>query len=69
MVSKMKIKSKVVKFTGERKVVEIPYSVRENFSVGDIVSIEKSTGKITKPTTSVRIIANKREDKSSPKKS
>lgn len=37
----MKIKSKVVKFTGERKIVEIPHAVKDNFKIGEEVTIEK----------------------------
>jgi len=50
MILKMKFKSKVVKFTGERKIVEIPESVRNNFKIGEKVTIEKKlkTGGQTK---------------------
>jgi len=37
----MKIKSKVAKFTGNRKIVEIPNAVKDNFNIGDEVTIEK----------------------------
>ena len=37
----MKIKSKVTKFTGERKIVEIPKAARDNFKLGEEVNIEK----------------------------
>ena len=37
----MKFKSKVAKFTGERKIVEIPESVRDNFKIGEEVTITK----------------------------
>ena len=40
----MKFKSKVAKFTGERKIVEIPESVRDNFKVGEEVMITKKDG-------------------------
>jgi len=36
----MQIKSKVNKF-GDRKIVEIPKSVRDNFAIGEIVYITK----------------------------
>ena len=38
---KIKIISKVIKFTGPRKIVEIPASIRDNFRLGETVSIEK----------------------------
>jgi hypothetical protein len=38
----MKIKSKVAKFTGDRKIVEIPTAVKDNFKIGEDVTIEKS---------------------------
>jgi len=38
---KMKVKSKVAKFTGERKIVEIPHAVKDNFEIGEDVTIEK----------------------------
>ncbi len=37
----MKIKSKVTKFCGERKIVEIPKAVRDNFKLKEEVNIEK----------------------------
>lgn len=37
----MRIRSKVMKFTGDRKVVEIPINVRDNFRIGETVFIEK----------------------------
>ena len=37
----MKIKSKVTKFTGPRKIVEIPKAARDNFKLGEEVNIEK----------------------------
>lgn len=37
----MKIKSRVSKFGKGRKIVELPVTVRDNFSVGEIVNIEK----------------------------
>lgn len=37
----MEITSKVRKFVGERKVVEIPLAVRKEFSVGEKVLIRK----------------------------
>lgn len=40
----MKIKSKVVKFTGNRKIVEIPSAVVNNFEVGEEVIITKTRG-------------------------
>ncbi len=39
----MKIKSKVSKFTGNRKIVEIPKPVRDNFKVGEEVTIIKNS--------------------------
>jgi len=36
----MKIDSKVVKF-GERKIIEVPKAARDNFSIGEKVTIEK----------------------------
>ena len=39
----MKVKSKVAKFTGQRKIVEIPESVRDNFKIGEEVTIIKET--------------------------
>ncbi len=44
----MKFKSKVAKFTGERKIVEIPNAVKDNFKIGEEVTIEKKTGGQTK---------------------
>lgn len=38
----MKIKSKVAKFTGDRKIVEIPHAVKDNFNIGEEVTIEKN---------------------------
>lgn len=38
----MKIKSRVTKFTGHRKIVEIPAAVRDNFKIGEAVNIEKT---------------------------
>ncbi len=40
----MKIKTKVTKFTGDRKIVEIPKAVRDNFEVGEPVIITKEKG-------------------------
>jgi hypothetical protein len=37
----MKIKTKVSTFTKGRKIVEIPASVRDEFVVGEVVTIEK----------------------------
>ena len=37
----MKIKSRVTKFGKERKIVEIPKPIRDNFNVGDKVHLEK----------------------------
>jgi len=37
----MKTKSKVSKFTGKRKIVEIPAIDRDEFKVGDKVFIQK----------------------------
>ena len=37
----MKIKLKISKFTGDRKIIEIPKVLRDNFEVGEIVFIEK----------------------------
>jgi len=37
----MKIKSKVVKFGKERKIVEIPTAVRDNFRFGEVVFVSK----------------------------
>lgn len=37
----MKVKSKVVKFTGDRKIIEIPKSVKDNFKIGEPVIITK----------------------------
>ena len=37
----MQIKSKVSKFTGKRKIVEIPKAARDNFKVGEEVLIKK----------------------------
>lgn len=39
----MKVKSKIVKF-GDRKIVEIPKSIRDNFMIGEQVLIEKING-------------------------
>jgi len=42
----MMIKGKVAKFTDNRKIIEIPQSVRDNFSVGEEVIItKKKSGK------------------------
>lgn len=38
----MKFKSKVAKFTGDRKIVEIPNAIKNNFKIGEEVTIEKS---------------------------
>lgn len=37
----MKAKSKVSKFTGDRKHIEIPILYREDFKIGDEVYIER----------------------------
>ncbi len=37
----MRVKSKVSKFTGNRKIVEIPQAVRDNFKIGENVIIQK----------------------------
>ncbi len=37
----MKIKSKVTKFCGDRKIVEIPKAARDNFELREEVNIEK----------------------------
>ena len=37
----MKVKSKVSKFTNDRKIVEIPVAVRDNFKIGEEVTISK----------------------------
>jgi len=42
----MKIKSKIMKFSGDRKIVEIPKSVRDEFMVGEVVKIEKTKKKL-----------------------
>jgi len=39
----MKVKSKVYKFTGDRKIVEIPIAVRDSFKIGEEVFIVKKT--------------------------
>ncbi len=43
-MKQIKIKSKVSKFTGDRKIVEIPVAVRDNFKLGEPVNIEKIKG-------------------------
>jgi len=40
----MKIKSKVSKFTGERKIVELPVAVRDEFKIGEGVYVKKKKG-------------------------
>ena len=40
----MKVKAKVSKFTNDRKIVEIPTAVRDNFKIGEEVTIQKTTG-------------------------
>lgn len=40
----MKIKSKVAKFSNGRKIVEIPTAVKDNFKIGEDVTIEKTKG-------------------------
>ena len=40
-MKQIKIKSKVSKFTGDRKIVEIPKAARDNFRPGEEVNIEK----------------------------
>lgn len=45
----MEIKSKVYKFTGERKIVEIPPAVRDNFKIGEYVKIIKIKKNGTNP--------------------
>ena len=37
----IKVRSKVAKFTGDRKIVEIPLAVRDEFKVGEKVYISK----------------------------
>ncbi len=37
----MKIKSKVTKFCGDRKIIEIPKAARDNFELKEEVIIEK----------------------------
>ena len=40
----MKVKAKVSKFTDERKIIEIPTAVRDNFKIGEEVTITKKDG-------------------------
>ena len=40
-MKQIKIKSKVSKFSGDRKIVEIPAVVRDNFKIGEEVTINK----------------------------
>ena len=51
----MKVKSKVAKY-GERKIAEIPKAVRDNFKIGEEVTIEKTTkkGKNNSPIIAVK---------------
>ena len=37
----MKVKTRVAKFSGDRKIVEIPSAVKENFKIGEVVYIVK----------------------------
>lgn len=37
----IKIKLKVVKFSGKRKIIELPKVIRGNFRIGEDVFIEK----------------------------
>ena len=37
----MKIRSKVAKFGNERKIIELPKAVRDNFKIGEEVVIDK----------------------------
>ena len=41
-MKQIKIHSRVSQFSGDRKIVEIPASVRDNFEVGEKVNIEKT---------------------------
>ena len=38
-IKSMKIKSRVTKFCGDRKIIEIPKAIRDNFKVGESVII------------------------------
>ena len=49
----MKIKSRVAKFTGDRKIVEIPIAVKDNFKIGEEVTIQKM-GKNNSPIIAVK---------------
>ena len=40
----MKIKVKVAKFSNGRKIVEIPHAVKDNFKIGEEVTIIKKKG-------------------------
>ena len=44
----MQIKSKVAKYCGDRKIVEIPSAARDNFKVGEVVKIIKEKHKSEK---------------------
>jgi len=34
-------KSQITKFTGKRKIIEVPANVRNNFALGDSVQVKK----------------------------
>ncbi len=40
----MKIKAKVAKFSNGRKIIEIPTAVKDNFKIGEEVTITKKDG-------------------------
>jgi len=37
----MKFKSRVTKFGKQRKIIEIPKNIRDEYSVGELVCVEK----------------------------
>lgn len=41
----MKVTAKVARFTGDRKIVEIPWAIRDNFKIGEEVIIVKGSTK------------------------
>jgi len=44
----MRIKSKVAKYCGDRKIIEIPKAARDEFKVGEKVTIEKDRKRLEK---------------------
>ena len=45
-IKNMKFKSRVTKFTGDRRVIEVPRAIREETKIGDAVYVESITNDV-----------------------